>query len=83
MKGIFGLIGLLLSLVVAGFLVKKQLTSTQQIVPALQVHMTGSPQSPASAPASSVREQSQQVQQQYKQAIKGPLQRPRTIPDDK
>jgi hypothetical protein len=81
MKGIFGLLGLLLSLAIVGFLVKKQLASTQQIVPALQVPIAGGPQSPASAPTT-VREQSQQVQQQYKQAIEGALQQPRAVADE-
>ena len=76
MKGILGLLGLLLSLAIVGFLVKKQLTSTQQIVPALQVPVTAGTQMPASAPAT-VGEQSKQVQQQYKQAIEGALQQPR------
>ena len=82
MKGIFGLLGLLLSLVIVGFLVKKQLALTQQIVPTLQVPMARGPQSSASAPRTTVREQSQQVQQQYKQAIEGALQQPRTVPDE-
>jgi hypothetical protein len=83
MKGIFGLVGLLLSLAIVGLLVKKQLTSTQQVVPGLQVPTTGRQDSPASAPGTTVREQSQQVQQQYKQAIEGALQQRRTVPDEK
>lgn len=83
MKGIFGLLGLLLSLVIVGVLVKKQLTSTQQMVPALQVPMATDPQSSPSAPATTVREQPQQLQQQYQQALEGALQQPRTIPDEK
>lgn len=83
MKGIVGLVGLLVSLAIVAVLVKKQLTSTQQIVPALQVPMATDPQSSASAPAATVREQSQQLQQQYKQALEGALQQPHTIPDEK
>ena len=82
MKGIFGLLGLLLSLAIVGFLVKTQLTSTQQIVPALQVPMVGGPQSSASAPTTTVGEQSQQVQQQYKQAIESALQQHRAVADE-
>ena len=83
MKGVFGLLGLLLCLAIVGVLVKKQLTSTQQMVPALQVPGATDPQSLASAPAATVREQSQQLQQQYKQALEGALQQPRAIPDEK
>lgn len=83
MKGIFGLLGLLLCLAIVGVLVKKQLASTQQMVPALQVPMATDPQGSASAPAATVREQSQQLQQQYKRALEGALQQPRTIPDEK
>jgi hypothetical protein len=82
-KGIFGLVGLLLSLAIVGVLVKKQLTSTQQIVPVSQVPATAGLPSSAGAPATTVREQSQQIQQQYKQAIEGALQQPRGIPDEK
>lgn len=83
MKGIFGLLGLLLSLAVVAVLVKKQLASTQQMVPALQVPMATDPQSSASTPATTVGDQPQQLQQQYKQALEGALQQPRIIPDEK
>ena len=82
MKGIFGLVGLLLSLVIVGVLVTKQLTPNQQIVPVQQAPTAAGPQSAASAPATTVREQSQQVQQQYKQAIEEALQQPRSVPDE-
>ena len=83
MKGIFGLLGLLLCLAIVAVLVKKQLASTQQIVPALQVPTATDSQGSASAPATTVREQSQQLQQQYKQALEGALQQPRAVPDEK
>lgn len=82
MKGIFGLLGLLLCLAVVGVLVKKQLASTQQMLPALQVPTASNPQGSASTPAT-LREQPQQLQQQYKQALEGALQQPRTLPDEK
>ena len=78
MKGIVGLLGLLLSVVLVGFLVKSQLTSTRQMVPELQVPMDPAQQSASSAPA-----RPQSVQQQYKQALEGALQQPRAIPDEK
>jgi uncharacterized membrane protein len=83
MKGAFGLIGLLLSLAVVGFLVKKQITSTQQIVPSLQAPTTDGSQRAASA-AGTVGEQSPaQVQQQFRQALQDAMQQPRTVPDEK
>lgn len=80
MKGVFGLVGLLLALVIVGVGVKKQLDSTSQRVPALAPAM---PDGVASAPATTVREQSQQVQQQYKQAVEGLMQQPRPMQDEK
>jgi hypothetical protein len=80
MKGVFGLVGLLLALVIVGVVVKKQLDSTSQRVPALAPAVPGGV---ASAPATTVREQSQQVQQQYKQAVDGLMQQPRPMQDEK
>ena len=79
MKGVFSLIGLLLSLALVGFLVKKQIASTQQIVPSLQAPATEGAQSAASAPGPSPR----QIQQQFKQAVQDAVQQPRTVPDEK
>ena len=80
MKAVFGLVGLLLALVIVGVVVKKQLDSTSQWVPALAPAVPGGA---ASAPAATVREQSQQVQQQYKQAVDGLMQQPRPMQDEK
>lgn len=80
MKGLFGLVGLLLALVIVGVVVKKQLDTTSQRVPALAPTVPGGT---ASAPAATVREQSQQVQQQYKQAVEGLMQQPRPLQDEK
>jgi hypothetical protein len=80
MKGVFGLVGLLLALVIVGVVVKKQLDSTSQRVPALAPAVPGGV---ASEPATTVREQSQQVQQQYKQAVDGLMQQPRPMQDEK
>ncbi len=82
MKGMLGLVGLLLTLVIVGFLVKKQLAASQQIAPALQVPITTGVQSSPAAPAT-VGEQSRQIQQQVKQAVEGALQQPRTVADEK
>ena len=83
MKGLFGIVGLLLSLAIVGILVKKQLASTQQIVPGLQLHAVTGAQGAASAPDGTVREQAQQVQQQVKQAVEAAMQKQRTEPDEK
>jgi hypothetical protein len=87
MRSLFGLVGLLVVLAIVGILMKKQLVSTQQAIPALQIPAPPSAQGAvASAPASpgaTVKEQSQQVQQQYKQAVENALQQSRAIPDDK
>ena len=79
MRGVFGMVGLVVALAIVGVLAKKQLVSTQAVVPSLQVPGAA----PVPAPTGSVREQSQQVQQQYKQALESALQQPRPMPDDK
>lgn len=79
MKGVFGLIALLLSLAVVAFLVKKQITSTQPIVPSLQAPATHGAQGAASAPGQSPT----QIQQQFKQALQDAMQQPRPVADEK
>ena len=79
MRGVFGMVGLVVALAIVGVLAKKQLASTQAVVPSLQVPGAA----PVPAPTGSVREQSQQVQQQYKQALEAAMQQARPMPDDK
>ena len=79
MKGVFSLIGLLLSLALVGFLVKKQIASTQQIVPSLQAPATAGAQGAASASGQSPG----QIQQQFKQALQDAMQQPRTVAEEK
>jgi hypothetical protein len=68
MRGLFGIVGLLLTLAIVGVLVKKQTT----------------PLTAGSAgPAQSGQQQSEQVQTQVKQSIDAALQTPRVVPDDK
>ena len=81
MKGVFGLVSLLVALAIVGVVVKKQLAATRQAVPAL-APAAGSPDS-AVIPAATVREQSLQVQQQFKQAVESGMQQARPMPDDK
>lgn len=77
MKGIFGLVGLLLTLAVVGVLVKKQLATSSQGVPALQAPVPAGADS-AGAPKASA----QPVQEQYRQALEAAVQAPRAMPDD-
>ncbi len=83
MKGLFGIVGLLLSLAIVGMLVKKQWSSTQQLVPALQLPAELGVQAGASAPGATVKEQSQQIQQQVEQAVQAAMQKPHADPDEK
>ena len=70
-----GLIGLLLALVIAGVLAKKQLNVVATPVLPAGAAATGV------APTGDVRAQSQQIQQQIKQSIEA-AQQPRAMPDD-
>ena len=79
MRGVFGMVGLVVALAIVGVLAKKQLVSTQAVVPSLQVPGAAL----VLALTGSVREQSQQVQQQYKQALEAAMQQARPLPDDK
>ena len=79
MRGVLGMVGLVVALAIVGVLAKKQLVSTQAVVPSLQVPGAAS----VPAPTGTVREQSQQVQQQYKQALEAAMQQARPMPDEK
>ena len=71
MRGLFGLVGLLLVLVIVGLLVRKQMAPAVTDAPGLVI--------PAGTPA----QQSQQTQQQVKQALDAAMQQTRPVPDDK
>jgi hypothetical protein len=83
MRGLSGLIGILFVLAVVGVLVKKQLGSTQQAIPALRAPSEAIGTAGAVDPQANVRLQGQQVQQQVKQAVDAMMQQPRPVPDDK
>jgi hypothetical protein len=68
MRGLFGIVGLLITLAIVGVLVKKQSAPL----------VTG-----GAAPAQSGQQQSEQIQAQVKQSIDAALQTPRAVPDDK
>jgi hypothetical protein len=81
MRGMFGLVSLLLVVAIVGLLAKKQLGSLTQVAPpaatAAGVAM------PATTPGATVKEQSQQIQQQYKQQVESAVQQPpRAMPDE-
>ena len=82
MRAIFGVLSLLLVLAVVGLVLKKQLASSQQALPALTVP-TPVPAKPAAAVQEQVRQAQQQIQQQYKQALDAAMQPARAVPDDK
>jgi hypothetical protein len=80
MKGIFGLVGLLLVLAIVGLLAKQQLAPSSVVVPRTDPG-TGIA-TPVTAPGASPQQQSQQAQEQVKQAVDAAMQ-PRPMPDEK
>lgn len=82
MRGVFGLVGLLVALGVVGFVVKKQLASVNAPVPALQLPASATGL-PVPAPGANAAEQSRQVQEQFRQALDSAVQQARPLPDDK
>ena len=74
MRGLLGIVGLLLTLAIVGVLAKKQLTAVTHVAP---------PAGFASAPAgATVQQQSQLIQQQVKQSVENSLQQKHPMPDD-
>ncbi len=75
MRGLFGIVGLLVTLAIVGVLAKKNLSSVTRVAP---------PAGLASAPAgATVQQQSQLIQQQVKQSVEAAVQQPRPMPEDK
>ena len=75
MRGLFGIVGLLLTLAIVGVLAKKQMGALTTVAP---------PAGFASAPAgATVQQQSQLIQQQVKQSVENTMQQARPMPDDK
>ncbi|MFT4243325.1 MAG: hypothetical protein QM569_13710 [Acidovorax sp.] len=66
MRGMFGLVALVIVLALVGVLAKKQTAAT----------------TPPAVPDATVRGQSQQVQQQIKQQMDAIVQQPRPVPDE-
>nr|WP_295781631.1 hypothetical protein [Rhodoferax sp.] len=75
MRGLFGVVGLLLTLAIIGVLAKKQMGALTTVAP---------PAGFASAPAgATVQQQSQLIQQQVKQSVEAQMQQARPMPDEK
>ena len=75
MRGLFGIVGLLLTLAIIGVLAKKQMGALTTVAP---------PAGFASAPAgATVQQQSQLIQQQVKQSVESTMQQARPMPDEK
>lgn len=73
---ILGLVGLVLTLLIVGVALKKQLTVIAPSPPA-----AGATATPGPDPGN-VRMQSQQIQQQIKQQLDAAMSQPRPMPDD-
>lgn len=80
MRGVFGIVGLLVTLAIVGILVKKQLHTTTSMPVVPTVPAVAGSSAPAVNPNATVQQQSQQIQQQYKQAVEGAIQ-PAARPD--
>lgn len=85
MRVMFGLVGLLITLAIAGVLVRQQMKTTHSPTPTLQAPASAdltTQTDTAAVPASSTAAQnSQQIEQQFKQALDQAIQT-RPMPDD-
>lgn len=74
MRGIFGLVGILVTLAIVGLVVKQQLSASTVAVPSSNAAGVSVP---ATSPGATAQEQSVQIQQQVKQSVEGAMQTPR------
>ena len=81
MSGIFGFLGILLTVAVIAFVVKSQITSLSAPVRGLQTTPTTAPAPDANASAPTVRDQAKLIQQQYKDAVEAAM-KTHPEPDD-
>lgn len=78
MRGLFGIVSLLLVVSVVGFLAKKQLSPASGLqAPAV------SRAAPGPEPSGTVQDQSRQIQQQFRAAAEAAAQQARPVADDK
>ena len=84
MRAILGLLGLLIALVVASVLAKKQLSALSAAPDGQQkpVFVDQSITLPTAMPGTTPQVQSQLIQQQLKQSVEAAMQQPRLRPDD-
>ena len=80
MRGMFGLVGLLLVVAIVGLLAKKNLSSLSA-APTPAANSAGVVL-PSTTPGATVKEQSQQIQQQVKQQVETAVQQPREMTDE-
>jgi hypothetical protein len=73
MRGVFGVLGLLIALAVVAVLAKKQMSAVTVTVPGI-----ASPE-----PGTTPQQQSQQIQKQIGQSVENSLQQARPMPEDK
>lgn len=82
MRGLFGIVGILITLAIVGVLAKKNLSSLNG-APTPAATSAGVVL-PTTTPGATVKEQSQQIQQQVKQQVESAIQAPaRSVPDEK
>ncbi len=80
MRGLFGLVGIVVALAIVGLVARKQMAVSGLVQSTTQVH-ADVPAYAASSPTNMVQ-QSQQLQQQVKKAVDAAMQE-RPVPDDK
>jgi hypothetical protein len=73
MRGIFGVLGLLIVLAVVALLARKQTGALSVATPGISVPSSGT----------TPQQQSQQIQKQIGQSVENSLQQARPLPDDK
>lgn len=82
MRTVFGVLSLLIVVAIIGMLLKKQMTSINEIKVPAAAGVTPSV-SVEVDPKVTVQQQSQQVQQQFKSAAEAAVQQARPVPDEK
>ena len=81
MRGLFGIVGMLITLAIVGVLAKKNLSSLSG-APTPAAASAGVAL-PTTTPGATVKEQSQQIQQQVKSQVEAAVQQaPRDVPED-
>jgi hypothetical protein len=79
-KGLFGIVSLLLALLVVGWLARTQLNAISK--PAAAPAAAAGASAPMTAPGATLQQRSQEIQQQFKQSVDAALQPARSVPDD-